>query len=481
MLKLLIENRHSLSSTHASVYASLIKISRSYFSQSNGDIIKYKLHTEKYSGKPLTEIIFEKEKEMCIRNNTNNTVDNCFNYCKKMFLPRDYPRSVREGYLHYTNYSFLIATLINWMDFLSTQSLINSLGVSKQTSMKLSPGLNWVIKDGIGQFVSIFFATKYSRSFERNLKQWRILTLLIYNSALYLEIICMKIQNPFTILTLASLAQSLKVCATFGNVSARVGILSHFSKNNNISDLQNKSNAQGNASFVLGTLLGMGASFLIPQTQQKVIGSISLASLLYVLFAYKSIEKVILPQLNFSRGVILLKQYFDTGKIMSLEEVNKKEGVFVKRIPNMHFASCGLDHICAKVNNDQDYLTQILNLYKENNFICYVEPRKKFGFDIYTVIEKNADSNDVLMALLYTVKMHSDLTKMGLGMTKEKVIRVAQENIDFVKRFDKLEFVKQLKEMGYSKTNLLETNFLRYERIEAKHCFTYGDKEYNMI
>ena len=107
----------------------------------------------------------------------------------RVFLPRDYPNSVKEGYYHFSKYAFYCGTLFHIMNFLSTQALITSLGllVSKPMAFSLSAGMNWVLKDGIGQMGSIFFAAKYSNSIERNLKQWRILSLWMYNISMLLD------------------------------------------------------------------------------------------------------------------------------------------------------------------------------------------------------------------------------------------------------------------------------------------------------
>jgi hypothetical protein len=107
----------------------------------------------------------------------------------RVFLPRDYPNSVKEGYYHFSKYAFYCGTLFHIMNFLSTQALITSLGlsVSKPIAFSLSAGMNWVLKDGIGQMGSIFFAAKYSNSIERNLKQWRIISLWMYNISMLLD------------------------------------------------------------------------------------------------------------------------------------------------------------------------------------------------------------------------------------------------------------------------------------------------------
>jgi len=123
-------------------------------------------------------------------------------YTKNVFLPRDYPNSVRKGYLGYINYSFLAGICFYSMTFLSTQVLINTLGVtaSKNASFTLSAGFNWVIKDSIGQLGSIIFSAKYSNSIEMNIKKWRLISLYIYDLGILLEISTMLQPNYFLII-----------------------------------------------------------------------------------------------------------------------------------------------------------------------------------------------------------------------------------------------------------------------------------------
>jgi len=66
-------------------------------------------------------------------------------------MPRDFPNSVRPGYQEFTN-NMLLGNICGCaMTFISTQVLINSLGFNRNQSIGISAGLNWVLKDTIGQ------------------------------------------------------------------------------------------------------------------------------------------------------------------------------------------------------------------------------------------------------------------------------------------------------------------------------------------
>ena len=92
------------------------------------------------------------------------------------------------------------------MNFLSTQVLINSLGlnISENKKYAFSAGLNWVIKDGVGQIGSIFFQAKYSHKVEKNLKEWRMKANYIWNVSFLLEM--STVMSPQNFLLIASLS-----------------------------------------------------------------------------------------------------------------------------------------------------------------------------------------------------------------------------------------------------------------------------------
>lgn len=173
--------------------------------------------TDKNSVKPSKKIQISKNGSTLITKiNLTEDTSNLKLYQKlrvivlKTFFPRNYPYSVEKGYYHFSKYSFLCGLFFHLMNFVSTQLLINSLGLglSKSSSLAFSAGLNWVIKDGIGQIGSIFFSSKYSNMFEMQLKQWRILSLGILNIGVILEVGCITLSNPIHFLLLASLAQT---------------------------------------------------------------------------------------------------------------------------------------------------------------------------------------------------------------------------------------------------------------------------------
>jgi len=51
-----------------------------------------------------------------------------------------------------------------------------------------------VLKDGIGQFGAIFFASRYGKNFDEDVKKWRFMAFIALNISIYIEI--MTLQFP---------------------------------------------------------------------------------------------------------------------------------------------------------------------------------------------------------------------------------------------------------------------------------------------
>jgi hypothetical protein len=104
---------------------------------------KYKFYKGKHS---IREISTIKQKLI----NLSNSIRAEFN--RKVY-PRDYPHSVKDGYSVFSTNHFMSNVIFNSSNFITIQLLINSmgLGISKTSTAVFSAGMNWAIKEGIGQ------------------------------------------------------------------------------------------------------------------------------------------------------------------------------------------------------------------------------------------------------------------------------------------------------------------------------------------
>ena len=128
------------------------------------------------------------------------------------FLPANYPHSVAPGYMAYASYGFIASIAGSAAMVLSTQTLLLAVGVvgsgqNHQTASIMAGALNWVLKDGIGQFGGVIFASYLGKfqSLDVYPKHWRMVAAVTLDCATLLELLSPMVPTWF-VLPIASLA-----------------------------------------------------------------------------------------------------------------------------------------------------------------------------------------------------------------------------------------------------------------------------------
>jgi len=115
---------------------------------------------------------------------------------------------VGKGYLYFSVLSNISAISLTCMGFLSTQALFVALGTSTTKAALASAAFTWVLKDGIGQFGGILFASRYGSNFDEDIKKWRFQSWTFYALSIHVEILTLKFPGCF--LALAAFANIRK-------------------------------------------------------------------------------------------------------------------------------------------------------------------------------------------------------------------------------------------------------------------------------
>ena len=180
-----------------------------------------------------------------------------------------------------------------------------ALGSTITEATILSAALNWVLKDGLGQFGVILLSAKVGKNFDADVKRWRFRAPLFLNLAVGLEFLTLAFPSYFLIL--ASVANMSKgVCmllasATKANANMR------FALQNNIGDIASKSVSQYTITSLAGFGIGMGISACLPiNTLSVIIPLFSSLSAVNLYSAYKIATSVSEPFLNADRMQILV-------------------------------------------------------------------------------------------------------------------------------------------------------------------------------
>ena len=130
-------------------------------------------------------------------------------------LPKDYGSSVSEGYIDYVKWSMLASITGTVSGVLSMEALLFAMGLGAG-SLPMAAALNWIIKDGLGQFGGMLCASFINQKFDADPKRWRLMAAGVLDVSVLLEVLTPLWPKSF--LLMASIAN---VGKNIGWISAR--------------------------------------------------------------------------------------------------------------------------------------------------------------------------------------------------------------------------------------------------------------------
>jgi hypothetical protein len=186
------------------------------------------------------------------KSNSSNQTHSTFNQrLKETFLPFGYPQTTHPNYLPYAKWLFLHNILGSACSVLSTQSLLLAVGLSSGT-IPLAATLNWIIKDGLGQFGGVLYISKLGHLFDIETKRLRFQAAVMMNIASFLELLTPLMPHLF--LPIASLSNIAKNISWLAASATRAQIHNNLALENNLGDITGKSGSQNTAAGLLGLL-----------------------------------------------------------------------------------------------------------------------------------------------------------------------------------------------------------------------------------
>ncbi|KAH9252924.1 hypothetical protein BASA81_009080 [Batrachochytrium salamandrivorans] len=231
-----------------------------------------------------------------------------------LLLPRNYETSTLPTHLTYVKHSMLSSVFGCAASVVSMQALLLSMGVggggpsssssssssgSVSTVLPIAATVNWILKDGLGQFGGIFFANRVNTSFDADPKRFR----LAADGALACGVVLESCTAlfPSLFLPIASVANVSKNVAWISASATRASIHQSFCLDRNLADVTAKAGSQSTCASVLGTLLGLSSSYAVVSTPTHCV-LLSLAfSILHIAFSYTALLQVQMNNLNIQR------------------------------------------------------------------------------------------------------------------------------------------------------------------------------------
>lgn len=200
------------------------------------------------------------------------------------------------------------------------------MGMASKNAITSAAALQWVIKDGVGQFGGIITAGLLGKEkpslmydslscfgigtrFDLEPKKLRFLAVLAMYVASFIEI--STLAQPSYFLLFASVANLVKNIAWIILSATRASQLVQMSKTGNLGDLTAKMGSQGTASSLLGTIIGVSISSYLTLSSFPSFMSIYVPLACLGLFSlYRSTSFMVTNTLNRERLNILLDYFW---------------------------------------------------------------------------------------------------------------------------------------------------------------------------
>ncbi|XP_073124111.1 protein root UVB sensitive 6-like isoform X2 [Henckelia pumila] len=248
-------------------------------------------------------------------------VDELMAFIRSYVVPEGFPESVTPSYVPYMTWRALKHFFGGAMGVFTTQTLLSSLGVSRNKSAPGAVALNWILKDGAGRIGKMVFA-RQGKKFDYDLKQLRFAGDLLMELGAGVELVTAAVPHLF--LPLACAANVAKNVGAVTSTSTRTPIYKAFARGENIGDVTAKGECVGNISDLLGT----GLSLMIAKRNPSLITMFTLLSCGYVMSSYQEVKSVVLHTLNRARFTVAVETFLKSGRVPTLQEGNSMENIF---------------------------------------------------------------------------------------------------------------------------------------------------------
>ncbi|XP_038990019.1 protein root UVB sensitive 3 isoform X2 [Phoenix dactylifera] len=223
------------------------------------------------------------------------------------FVPEGFPGSVTPDYVPFQVWDSLqgLSTYIRSM--LSTQALLGAIGVGEKSA-------------------TVIGATFQGSNLDSNAKMWRLVADFMNDLGMLMDLVSPLFPSAFVaILCLGSLSRAFTGVASG---ATRAALTQHFALENNAADISAKEGSQETMATMIGMALGMLMAHVTRGHPIVVWVSFLPLTMFHMYANYKAVQCLSLNTLNNERSSILLQYFMQNGKVLSPQEVSRREHVF---------------------------------------------------------------------------------------------------------------------------------------------------------
>ncbi|KAL0014832.1 hypothetical protein SO802_001901 [Lithocarpus litseifolius] len=315
--------------------------------------------------------------------------EDLMSFLRSYVVPEGFPDSVSPSYVPFMKWRALKHFFGGAMGVFTMQTLLSSVGVSRNQATPGAVAFNWILKDGAGRVGKMLFA-RQGKKFDYDLKQLRFASDLLMELGLGVELATAAVPHLF--LPLACAANVVKNVAVVTSTSTRTAIYKAFAIGENIGDVTAKGECVGNVADLLGT----GMSIMISKRNPSLVTMFALLSCGYVFSSYQEVKSVELHTLNRARFTVAVDSFLKTGRVPSLREGNLNEKIF--SFPWLKDRSVVLGPRFNDAFQDPGEYLAIEPLFEKEGYIVTYNPSKG---KVYALLKDQAKSDDILKAAFH--------------------------------------------------------------------------------
>ncbi|KAF7726477.1 hypothetical protein EC973_008712 [Apophysomyces ossiformis] len=336
---------------------------------------------------------------------------------REMFLPVGYPESVHPCYKKFHLWFGLETFVGSTIGVLCSQAMLASLGLGTIEATGGAVAIQWVLKDGIGEFGKLFFIKRYASSFDSHPKTWKFMCEIFSSIGSFLQL-CTSIAPPKFFLPLAAVGNTFELIHESVWFASHMTFTKHFAPTGNIGDIVAKDDAQMSTAHLLGMLAGVSL-ITVSHSPMFLFGAFAILSPINIWSTIKMLNSAEFEILNQAKLTLLSRTFIDTGKVVDYKQLRDREigfGEWIKPYGPKGGISIRLK---LGVSADQAYgsteeVQHGVKLLKNENYLV------NFHKDTMCVLfHEDAGSNDVIKSILHSLKFHDLITSKGIRKEKD--------------------------------------------------------------
>lgn len=263
---------------------------------------------------------------------------------------------------------------------------------------------------------------------------------------------------------------TVKLMGLSSNWVSRTTVFQHYAINHNQSDISNTYNLQNNIAVLIGNLIGLCFSLGLPHAFMPTMAFLLVSSFLSVITSFKSIKYIQLSEFNLQRLFLLSDNFLkvesemcDLNNIITPEEATKREKLLFSKCNNIYFCNTSPEILIKETS--RSYTVQLFDLFKSRSFFVFVKKSKITGrYKFYTFLKVNAESLDILIAFMFTIRLKKLINKQNL--TGKEIIKLYERNFAYFDAMDKKAVMDRIKHLGWKiRFNQLEETYSRYHML----------------